>query len=112
MLSVSPARAEALAGLVFDTRDSWCVLCRAQNENKFVKCDDVNCISNLLKGSAPSCSCPARKCLTAFGVSLAVWFRDLPDKILDELPQDAITDSDSVRIFNPLCTALIGRQSG
>jgi hypothetical protein len=28
-----------------------CFLCRAQNENKFVKCDDVNCISNLLKGS-------------------------------------------------------------
>ena len=34
------------------------------NSNEFVSCQDLHCISNLLK----------------------VWFRDLPEKLLNELP--------------------------
>ncbi len=43
------------------------------NANKFVKCSDVNCISNLLK----------------------VWFRELPTHLLNEIKPESITAVDN-----------------
>jgi hypothetical protein len=40
------------------------------NENKFVRCDDVNCIANLIK----------------------VWFRDLPEPLLQQIPAESILE--------------------
>ena len=46
------------------------------NDNSFVRCNDVNCISNLIK----------------------VWFRDLPVHLLDSADQTAISNVDDVGV--------------
>jgi len=62
---------EGIFRLAPDMEESTMVK-KALNENKFVRCDDINCISNLIK----------------------VWFRDLPNHILNELPADQISECD------------------